>query len=254
MNRLRHDGSVVVISGASSGIGKAIALKMAAEGAVVIGCARTKSRLDEVGDEIRALGQTATMVAADVSNGQEVSDLADYIVREHGRVDALVNAAGVSDYFVPLHELTDTQWHRVLDINVTGVMLMSRAMLPAMRAQESGVIVNVSSVAGFRGGMTGFAYTASKHAVIGMTRSLAWAYRGEGIRCNALCPGAVDTGFGADSESSEWGYQRLKPVHRLAGGLVDAERIAETASWLASPESSALNGSVVTADAGWSAG
>lgn len=253
MNQLRHAGSVVVVSGASSGIGKAIAVKMAAEGAVVVGCARSKGRLDEVGAEIRAQGQNATMLTADVSNGQEVSELADYVVREHGRVDALINAAGVSDYFVALHELTDEQWRQVLDINVTGVMLMSRAMLTLMRVQGSGVIVNVSSVAGFRGGMTGFAYTASKHAVIGMTRSLAWAYRGEGIRCNALCPGAVDTSLGTDGENSEWGYQRLKPVHRLAGGLLDSGPVAEAASWLASSESSALNGAVVTADAGWTA-
>lgn len=254
MSDLRHDGSIVLISGASSGIGKAIALKMAAEGAQIIGCARTKSALDEAAKEISTQGRAAIMIPADVSSGDAVRDLADYVVREHGRLDVLINAAGISDYYAPLHELTDDQWRKMLDINVTSVMLMSRAMLAIMRSQGRGVILNIASIAGFRGGLTGFAYTASKHAVIGMTRSLAWNYRADGIRCNALCPGAVDTQFGIDAEYSEWGYQRLRPVHRLAGGMIDVGRIAEAASWLASEESASMNGAVVTADAGWSAG
>jgi len=250
----RHDGTVALVSGASQGIGKAIALKMAAEGALVVGCARTKSALEEVGEEITAADGSAVMIAADVSKSDDVRDLTDFVARQYGRLDVLINCAGISDYFTPLHELADSQWHTILDVNVTGVMMMSRAALSVMRPQGSGVIVNVASIAGFRGGITGFAYTASKHAVIGMTRALAWSYRAEGIRCNALCPGAVDTSFGIDAEFSEWGYQRLRPLHRLAGGMVDPERIAETASWLASAESAALNGAIVTADGGWTAG
>lgn len=253
MGRLRHDGTVALISGASSGIGKAIAVRMASEGALTIGCARNKSALDEVCVEITSAGGSAVMIAADVTKSDDVQGLADFAVREHGRLDVLINCAGISDYYTPLHELTDSRWHAILDVNVTAVMAMSRAALSVMRPQGSGIIVNVASIAGFRGGVTGFAYTASKHAVIGMTRALAWSYRGEGIRCNALCPGAVDTRFGVDAEFSEWGYQRLRPVHRLAGGMVEPERIADTASWLASAESAALNGAVVTADGGWTA-
>jgi NAD(P)-dependent dehydrogenase (short-subunit alcohol dehydrogenase family) len=117
------------------------------------------------------------------------------------------------------------------------------------------VIVNVASVAGLRGGGAGIAYTTSKHALVGMTRSIAWTYRGDGIRCNAICPGGIQTNIGTTAmPRSQWGYQRLEKSLALAERVADPDEIAALLSWLGSGEAANVNGAVVTADGGWTAG
>ncbi len=123
-----------------------------------------------------------------------------------------------------------------------------------MMERRSGAIVNIASIAGTGGAASGLAYTASKHAVVGITRSIAWTYRPDGIRCNAVCPGAVRTNIVARTDPrSELGLERLRGFHALAGRTADADEIAALVSWLGSAEASNLNGAVVTADNGWTA-
>lgn len=135
----------------------------------------------------------------------------------------MANVAGIMDGFLPPHELDDATWDRVMNVNVTAIMRLTRAVLPLMRAAKSGSIVNVSSEAGLRGSAAGTAYTTSKHAVIGFTKSTAFFYAPEGIRCNAVAPGAVATNIEAPFRS-EFAGERLGPGNHLAAERRLAER------------------------------
>jgi NAD(P)-dependent dehydrogenase (short-subunit alcohol dehydrogenase family) len=159
------------------------------------------------------------------------------------------------DWFLPAHEVDDETWERVHAVNLTGPMRLCRRVLPGMMERRAGAIVNIASVGGFRGGAAGVAYTSSKHALIGLTRSIAWTYQTEGIRCNAICPGGVATNIGTTAvPRSQWGFQRLQKIHALGERIADPDEIAALLSWLASDEATNVNGAIVTADGGWTAG
>ena len=255
MDERRHEGRVAVVTGAGSGIGRAVAARLAAEGAAVVGCDVNQAGLEETLGAIREGGNDATVVTADVTRQDQVDRLVDGAVERHGRVDLLANVAGIMDWFLPAHEVDDETWNRVMAVNVNGPMMLCRKVLPGMLERGAGTIVNVASVAGLRGGGAGIAYTTSKHALIGMTRSIAWTYRGDGIRCNAICPGGVQTNIGTTSvPRSQFAFERLGKSLALAEKAADPDEIATLASWLASGEASNVNGAVVTADGGWTAG
>lgn len=251
MDVSRHQGSVALLTGAGSGIGLATAVRLAAEGAIVVGC-------DVKADAVAHARQTVPsglFSVVDVTDQAAVDALVADTLAAHGRIDLLGNIAGINDSFLPAHELDDAMWDRVIAVNTTAVMRLCRAVLPAMMERRSGAIVNIASIAGTGGAASGLAYTASKHAVVGMTRSIAWTYRPDGIRCNAICPGAVRTNIVARTDPrSEFGFDRLRGFHALAGRTADADEIAALVSWLGSSEASNLNGAVVTADNGWTAG
>ena len=176
------------------------------------------------------------------------------MVERAGAVDVLANVAGIMDGFVPLHDVHDDDWERVFAINVTGAMRLSRRVLPGMLEAKKGAIVNVASRAALLGGVAGTAYVASKHAVLGLTRSTAALYGGEGVRCNAVCPGAVETGIGSTAAPRDPDYlTRWMPMMGLATRMAQPDEIAAVISWLASGEASNVNGAAVTADGGWSA-
>jgi NAD(P)-dependent dehydrogenase (short-subunit alcohol dehydrogenase family) len=243
------------VTGAGSGIGQATVLRLAAEGAAVMGCDISVPGLDETRAQLAQGGHAARLVRADVSDQHAVAAIVNEALDEHGRVDALANVAGVMDFFLPAHEVDDETWARVFAVNVEGPMRMSRAVLPGMLERGSGVIVNVASEAGLRGAAGGFAYTSAKHAVIGQIRSIAWAYRDSGIRCSAVCPGAVATNLGTSATPrSAWGVDRLRPVLRTRGESMQPDAIAAAISWLCSDEAEHVNGAVLTADSGWLAG
>lgn len=244
----RFEDRTVVVTGSGAGIGRATALRIAREGGRVVASDLDGGRLADLSRE--AEGLDVTTVTGDVSDDAHVAAI---VAACEGRVDGLANNAGIMDRFAPVHEVDDETWERVFRVNVTGVMKPSRALVPLMLAAGAGSIVNVASEAGFRGSCAGVAYTASKHAVIGMTRSGAVMYGPSGIRVNAVCPGAVRTSIVA-----EWGstfaQARLGPLLQAnVGSVAEPEHLAAVIAYLLSDDGVNVNGAIVASDGGWSA-
>ena len=246
MDTTRHAGRRAVVTGAASGIGRATAIRLAQEGAEVVAC--------DVAEEGLAVTESAssgiTVMRADVTASADV----DRVVEAAGRIDILANVAGIMDHFLPLGEVDDATWDRVLAVNVTGVMRLTRAALPLMQAEGGGAIVTVASEASLGAGAAGVAYTTSKHAVLGLVRHVAYFYGPAGIRSNAVLPGGVETGIGTTAEPrSGWAIERAQLKMATMGPTAQPDQIASVISWLACDEASNVNGAVVTSDGGWSA-
>lgn len=249
MDRERHTGTTAIVTGAGNGIGRATVRQLAAEGAKVIGCDVNEEALSETSAMLDGAGLTAMLVPADVTIKQDVERL---VADAGGPVDVLANVAGIMDHFVPLGELDDDTWNRVISVNLTGVMRLTRAVLPGMVERARGAIVTVASKASLSAGSAGTAYTASKHGVIGLVKSVAYFYGPQGIRSNAVLPGGVATAIGATAASrSEWAFERAQLSMATMPPAAEPDRIAEIVSWLASDEASFVNGATVTADGGW---
>ena len=241
----RFEGKTAVVTGAGSGIGKATAARLLAEGAVVVATDISAERLDA----FKAEAPDLITVAGDVA-AQETIDA--ILAAAGGTVDALANNAGIMDGFLPTAELTDEVWERVMNVNVTGPMRLSRAVLPGMVERGKGTIVNTASEASIRAGAAGTAYTTSKHAVIGLTKSTAFFYGPKGVRVNAVAPGAVATNIEAPFHS-QWAGERLGPLMQtVIPGVASAEELAAAITWLLSDDSSNVNGTVLMSDGGWS--
>ncbi|KRE98244.1 3-ketoacyl-ACP reductase [Paenibacillus sp. Soil766] len=251
---MKLSGKVAIVTGAASGMGKAIAELFAAEGAkVVVSDLRVESAQTVVAG-IEAKGGTAIAVAANVSKEEDVALMIDTAVKEYGTVDILINNAGIMDNFVPAGDLTDELWERVFAINTTGVMRTTRKVLPIFTERKSGIIVNIASAGGLNGSRAGAAYTASKHAVVGFTKNVGFQYANLGIRCNAIAPGGVSTNIGTTiTAPNPFGMERAMAGMGLNPRAGDPEEIAKVALFLASDDASFVNGTVVTADAGWTA-
>lgn len=249
----RFTGRTVIVTGAGSGIGRATVLRLISEGARVVGSDISEDRLDALGLDLAGgelAGGEFAFVVGDVGSEETVQRI---LVAANGRVDALANIAGIMDNFLPPHELDDETWERVMHTNVTALMRLTRAVLPLMRAAQSGSIVNVSSEAGLRGSAAGTAYTTSKHAVIGLTKSTSFFYAPEGIRCNAVAPGAVATNIEAPFRS-EFAGARLGPFMQvMIPPVAQAEQLAAAITWLLSDDSANVTGTVLASDGGWSA-
>lgn len=251
---MRLEGKVAVITGAASGIGEAIAKLFAKEGARVVASDIAQAGLDRVVKEITDAGGAAVGVVANVASEDDVQKMIDTAVDRFGTLDVLVNNAGIMDNFVPAHELTDELWERVLAVNTTGPMRTIRKALPIMMEKGRGSIINVASVAGVGGSRAGAAYTASKHAAIGLTKNVGYQYATLGIRCNAIAPGGVETNIGATIDNpSKFGYERMELGTHSNPRSAQPIEIANVALFLASDESSFVNGAVIIADSGWSA-
>ena len=244
----RFAGKTAIVTGAGSGIGRATAIRLAQEGATVVAADVVADRLSELVAEFPDLGFIT--VAGDVSS----EETTQRIVEAAGpRIDVLANVAGIMDGFLPLGEVDDETWERVFRVNVTAVMRLTRAVLPRMLEAGSGSIVNVSSEAGIRGGCAGVAYTASKHAVIGLTRNTSVMYAAKGIRSNAVAPGGVATNIEAPFKSALAG-EALGPIlQSIVPPIATAEQLAAAITWLASDDSANVTGTVLASDGGWSA-
>ncbi len=189
-------GKVVWIAGAGSGIGRAVARMFAADGATLVLIGRRANMLDSVRDEISAGGASAEVTALDVCRREQVAAAAAGLLERHRRVDVLVNSAGMNVHSRSLAALTGEDWDQVIQTNLTGAFNLIQAVLPAMRQQRDGLIVNVSSMAAKRvSGIAGAAYTSSKHGMNGLSLSVAAEEGRNGIRCTALMSGVVDTQF-----------------------------------------------------------
>lgn len=252
MDTGRHRGRVALVTGAASGIGLATAQRFAAEGATVVACDLDVPRLEDAG-----LPAGTTFVVGDLTATADVDRMVGEAEAAHGRVDVLANVAGVLDSYLPAHAMDDATWRMVLGVNVDGPLRMVRRVLPGMMERRDGAIVNVSSIGGLRGGIAGVGYVTSKHAIIGMTRQLAWVYGSEGIRTNVVCPGSVVTPLRETPQASvgdQWGYDRLEPIRATRPSRAQPDEIAAVICWLASDEASNVNGAILSADGGWAAG
>jgi NAD(P)-dependent dehydrogenase (short-subunit alcohol dehydrogenase family) len=186
-----------------------------------------------------------------VGNITKDDDIAKIVAAAKGRIDGLANIAGIGDDMTPLHEVTDAVWERVFAVNVDGTFRLTRAVLPLMLARGKGSIVNTASEAGLRGSAAGLAYTASKHAVVGMTKSAAFMYWPSGIRINAVAPGPVATNIEVHF-SSELGKQRLGAAMRNIPPVAEASQLAASITFLLSDDGSNITGVILPSDGGWS--
>jgi NAD(P)-dependent dehydrogenase (short-subunit alcohol dehydrogenase family) len=253
---MRLENKVAVITGAASGMGKAMALLFSAEGAKIVAADWHAESLDAVVAEIAAAGGDVIGVQGDVSKKAEAEKIIDEAVAKFGRVDVLCNNAGVMDVNQGVGELTDEMWERVMGINVNGPMYLSRKAVPLMVAQGGGSIVNTASLAGIGGGAAGAAYTVSKHAIVGLTRQTAYRYALEGIRCNAMACGAVETNIMQSVDPTKMdpaGSARCQAWYGVIPAQLKPEEVADLALFLASDEAKHINGAIIPADGGWSA-
>ncbi|ASD21593.1 short-chain dehydrogenase [Cryobacterium sp. LW097] len=244
----RFAGQTAIVTGAGSGIGKATAVRLAREGARVIAGDVVPARLQELLDQFGDLD--IVTVDGDISHQDTTTRL---VAAANGRIDVVANVAGVMDGFLPIAEVDDATWERVFGINVTGMMRLIRGALPIMVAGGGGSIVNVTSEAGLRGGAAGVAYTSSKHAVIGLTRNTSVMYSAQGIRCNAVAPGGVQTNIEAPMRSPLAGSVLGPVFQHVLPPVATSEQLAATITWLASPDSANVTGIVLASDGGWSA-
>jgi NAD(P)-dependent dehydrogenase (short-subunit alcohol dehydrogenase family) len=234
-----------------------MATSLAAAGATVLVNDIIADRARVTVDLIKAQGGSATSAVADISDEDAVNGFVSEAAADWGRIDILCNNAGIMDRISRPAETSTELWHRVMAVNVTGHFFVSRAVLPHMIARQSGAIVNTASIAGLRGASAGIAYTASKHAIVGMTRNIAWMHRKDGIRCNAICPGATATNITGDAGLDffdQAGLEDIMPVMTLAGNVTEPQTMANAALFLVSDGAAYINGAVIPVDGGWMAG
>jgi len=253
---MRLPDKVVLVTGAGSGIGLAMAVRFAAEGAKVIAGDWNADRLDAAVVDIRRKGGTIVGAAGNIADQSAAEALVDLAVSIHGRIDVLVNNAGVVDYMQGVGELSNDIWRRVLGINLDGPMFTMRRVVPRMVEQGGGSIINIASVGGLQGGAAGAAYTAAKHALVGLTKNTAWIYATHGVRANAIAPGRTKTNI-LETRPRERvdpaGSARVGAYSALNPAYLDPEDIAALALFLASDEARYINGAVIAADGGWTA-
>lgn len=251
---MRLKDKVAVITGAASGMGKATAILYAQQGAKVVVSDLTLEGAGTTVSEITAFGGTATAVAANVAVEADVHKLIKAALNSYGTLDILVNNAGIMDDFSPIGDVRDDLWDRVFDVNVKGVMRATRQAMPIFLEKGAGTIINIASIGGLYGSRAGAAYTATKHAVVGITKNTAFQYAEKGIKCNAIAPGGVNTNIGASfNNANEFGISRAMAGASFNPRTGEPEDIARVALFLASQDSDFVNGVVITADAGWTA-
>lgn len=250
---MRLKDKVAVITGAGSGIGLAIARRFVAEGAKVVAL---DWHADAIAAAVSDIGGAIIGMTGDVSKEADCVAMIDRAAAEFGRVDILVNNAGVMDLFQSVADVDNATWRRCMAVNVDGPMYAMRRAVPLMLELGGGSIVNIASVAATGGGAAGAAYTASKHALIGLTKSTAFQYAKLGLRCNALAVGGVSTNIMDSVEGhalDQAGLGRLGAYQASNPGMLEPADIANAVLFLASDEARHLNGAVLPVDMGWSA-
>jgi NAD(P)-dependent dehydrogenase (short-subunit alcohol dehydrogenase family) len=251
------DGRVAVITGGGRGIGEAVARALAGAGARVVVAARSAGQVESVARDLVGAGLPARAVACDVTDPEAVGRLVAETESHFGSAEILINNAGVSSS-APLKSLELEEWNRMLAVNATGTYLVTRAFLPGMLAAGWGRIVNVASVAGRAGAPYVSAYAASKHAVVGFTRSVAAEVAARGITVNALCPGYVETPMTDESVErivAKTGLSATDARERIVamnpqGRLIEPDEVAFLAVALCDPRARGVNGQAIGVDGG----
>jgi NAD(P)-dependent dehydrogenase (short-subunit alcohol dehydrogenase family) len=256
---------MAVVTGAGSGLGQAIGIKLAAEGVAVAAIDLDAASARETARRIEAAGGRARGYQADVSRSAELDKAVTAAIAELGPLEIMVNNAGILDGYFDVDETDEALWRKVIDIDLTGVFLGSKRALKEMLPRKHGRIINMSSVAGLNGTGGGAAYIAAKHGVIGLTRQMAVQYGARGIRANCICPGAIPTALRPHSQAilgpgvPDMSARGVAVNDDMVRALVPAgvrgtpEDIAAAVSFLASDAANYINGHALVVDGGWRA-
>jgi len=243
------EGKTAIVTGASRGIGAAIASAMAGAGADVALAARSTSDIEQLAGQIEATGRQALAITTDVTNPDDVHACVEQTIAAFGKIDVLVNNAGGTKFMAPTLDLRPDGWHKAIALNLDSVFTFCQEAGRHMVARGSGSVINMSSVAGLHGAPGLSYYSAAKHAVIGLTKTLAIEWGGAGVRVNAICPGWVRTElnkpFWSDPVAAA-SFVEQQPIKRWG----DPEEIAAAAVWLACDASSYVTGSSIVIDGG----
>ena len=250
------ENKVAIVTGAGAGMGKAIAMLFAQQGAKVVAGDINPSRLDELAKEVKSAGGEINTVVANMGIEADIDHLINTAVSTYGTLDILVNNAGIMDHFQPVGEVENSMLEKVMKVNFEGPFKAMRSAVKIFLEKGKGNIINVCSIGGLKGGAAGAVYTSSKHALVGLTKSTGYLYSKSGIRCNGIAPGAVNTSISETIDMS-----KITPLvnDRIMTGLAlnpragEASEIAQAALFLASDDSSFVNAEILTVDGGWSA-
>ncbi len=245
-----YSGKVVVITGAGSGMGRAMVGEFVSRGAFVAALDVNPARAVETVEKL-STPEKAYPLQADVSDAGSVESAVKAIIQRWERIDLLCNNAGILDGHAPAHQVSLEEWNRVLAVNLTGPFLMARAIIPHMLSQGKGAIINTSSTSGFSAAGGGSAYTASKHGVIGLTRQMTFEYGARGIRVNAICPGATATPLALPEHNAASPDMDLAISKVPARRWCQPEEIAKLAAFLGSDDADYVHGSAYVMDGGW---
>lgn len=247
-------GKVALVTGGASGIGRAAARALAREGAAVVVADINVAGGEETIRTIKAGGGQALFARADVSKAADVESLVAVAIRAFGGLDCAFNNAGIGGALSRVPDKTEDEWDAVFNVNLKGVWLCMKYEIPAMLERGGGAIVNMASLAGLNGFALGSAYCASKHGVVGLTKSAALEYARQNIRVNAVCPGFIDTPMVRDMIEAvprmEESTRSLSPMRRLG----EADEVADAVVWLCSEKASFITGHALPLDGGVTAG
>ena len=254
MDRIKHkmrlEGKVAIVTGASKGIGESIARGFAESGAAVVISSRNQDAVDQVAENYRADGLSAIGIACHVADPEQRKALVDGTIAQFGRIDILVNNAAINPYYGPLEGSEEKVFDKIMDVNVKAPFLLSNHVLPVMKDQSSGSIINIASVEGIHPGFGLGLYSITKAALIMLTKNQAKEWGRYGIRSNVICPGLIRTKFSEGLWSNEKivdQYVNAVPLHRIA----EPDEMAGLAVLLASDAGAYMTGGVYTADGGY---